>query len=58
LLLSSTSSGSDFFVKGVSKFFSWILDFTASHAFAQSLVDTEIDPKTTTKIFHFVVDGE
>jgi len=46
LLISSKSLGSDFFKGEVSKFFSWILDFTASSAFAYSLVESEIDIKT------------
>lgn len=43
LLLTSKSSGEGLLDPGVTNFFTWILDFTASNAFAQSLIKTQFD---------------
>jgi len=45
LLLSVKASGSGFIDPELSKFFSWILDFTASNAFAQSLILSALNRK-------------
>lgn len=47
LLIAAKNSGTGFLGPELSKFFNWILDFTASNAFAQTLVRTtfEIAPR-------------
>jgi hypothetical protein len=43
LLIAAKSSGAGFLEPELSKFFSWIFDFTASNAFTQSLVRTKFE---------------
>ncbi len=43
LLLTSKSSGTGLLDPGLTKFFEWILDFTASNAFAQSLTNAKFE---------------
>lgn len=43
MLLSAKGSGSGFLGPELNKFFSWILDFTASNAFAQAVVKTRFE---------------
>ena len=45
LLLSAKNSGTGFLDPEISKFFSWILDFTASNAFTLTLVRTNFETK-------------
>lgn len=46
LLLTIKSTASGLLDPGISKFFTWILDFTASNAFALSIIKTAFDAKT------------
>lgn len=46
LLLTAKNSGTGFLDPELSKFFGWILDFTASNAFSQTLVKTRLESGT------------
>lgn len=46
LLLSAKSNGSNFFGVETNKIIDWVLDFTASNAFSQSLVKTQLHETT------------
>lgn len=46
LLTSAKAPAYGLFAPGVSKFFSWILDFTASNAFTQTLITANFEEKT------------
>jgi hypothetical protein len=45
LLISAKRSAASFLNPEISKFFTWILDFTASNAFTQSLIKTDFEAK-------------